>query len=122
MSIITVSAEDYQQLINDISIIRKRVDHLLDQNELPEELIKIKDNISEINKALSQFNKQPTLSEKWFDNQEVCLLLKISTRTLQSYRDNNVLPFSQIAGKIYYKAVDIEAHLEKHYVNIKSKK
>lgn len=55
------------------------------------------------------------LTDKWLDIQETCLLLKVSKRTLQSYRDNGILPFSQIGSKIYYKATDIEKHLEAHY-------
>ena len=55
------------------------------------------------------------LQDKWLDIQETCLLLKVSKRTLQSYRDNGVLPFSQIGSKIYYKATDIDKHLESHY-------
>lgn len=47
-------------------------------------------------------------SSKWMDNTEVCELLQISTRTLQSYRDKGVLPYSQIDRKCYYKTTDIE--------------
>lgn len=32
--------------------------------------------------------------QKWLDNQEVCEILNISKRTLQTYRDNGTLPFS----------------------------
>jgi len=46
--------------------------------------------------------------DKWLDNDEVCELLQISRRTLQSYRDNGVLPYSQIGRKCYYKVTDIE--------------
>lgn len=55
------------------------------------------------------------LGEKWLDNQDVCQLLYISKRTLQSYRDNNLLPYSQINNNIYYKASDIAKFLKKHY-------
>lgn len=47
-------------------------------------------------------------NEKWLDNKTVCELLHISPRTLQSYRDNRTLPYSQIGRKCYYKAEDIE--------------
>ncbi len=46
--------------------------------------------------------------DKWLDNDEVCELLQISRRTLQSYRDNGILPYSQIGRKCYYKVTDIE--------------
>jgi hypothetical protein len=45
---------------------------------------------------------------KWLDNQEVCLILNISKRTLQTYRDNGTLPYSQINHKMYYKPEDVE--------------
>lgn len=47
-------------------------------------------------------------NDNWLDNRQVCELLKISPRTLQTYRDNGVLPYSQIGHKCYYKATDIE--------------
>ena len=50
-------------------------------------------------------------TEKWMNNAEVCGLLQISQRTLQSYRDNGTLPYSQIGRKCYYKTSDVEALL-----------
>lgn len=50
--------------------------------------------------------------EDWLDNQDVCLMLNISPRTLQSYRDTGKISFSQINHKIYYKPVDIEKLLK----------
>ena len=47
-------------------------------------------------------------NEQWISNTEVCELLKISHRTLQSYRDNGTLPYSQIGRKCYYKVSDVE--------------
>lgn len=46
--------------------------------------------------------------EQWLGNDDVCSLLQISPRTLQSYRDNGILPYSQIGRKCYYKVSDIE--------------
>lgn len=45
---------------------------------------------------------------EWLDNQDVCLLLKISLRTLQTLRDNKTLAYTQISHKIYYKPEDVE--------------
>jgi hypothetical protein len=68
-------------------------------------------------KAIVVSNQHLTpLTEIWLDISEACLLLKISKRTLQSYRDNQILSFSQIGGKIYFKASDIENLLNSHYV------
>lgn len=46
--------------------------------------------------------------EKWFGSDDVCKLLQISPRTLQSYRDNGILSYSQIGRKCYYRVSDIE--------------
>ena len=45
---------------------------------------------------------------RWLDNQDVCQILNISKRTLQTYRDNGTLAYSQINHKIYYKPEDVE--------------
>ena len=49
--------------------------------------------------------------DKWLDNCETCRLLNVSARTMQTYRDTGKLPYSQINGKIYYKASDVETFL-----------
>ena len=50
---------------------------------------------------------------RWLDNQDVCRLLNISKRTLQTYRDNGTLSFTQINHKIFYKPEDVEAVINK---------
>lgn len=44
---------------------------------------------------------------EWMDNQEACLLLGVSPRTLQTLRENGTLAYSQISHKIYYRPEDI---------------
>lgn len=48
---------------------------------------------------------------EWMDNQDVCMLLNISPRTLQTLRDNGTLAYSQINHKTYYKPQDVEKAL-----------
>jgi hypothetical protein len=48
---------------------------------------------------------------EWLDNQDVCMLLNISPRTLQALRDNGTLAYSQINHKTYYKPQDVEKAL-----------
>ena len=50
--------------------------------------------------------------EKWMDNEDVCVLLDISKRTLQTYRDSGKITFSQIEQKMYYKPQDVAAFVE----------
>ncbi len=76
------------------------------------------DKLNEIEKVVSEKEKG-SLNEKWLDNEDVCEILKISKRALQNYRGKGMLPFSQIGNKIYYKASDIEKHLENNYIHNK---
>lgn len=59
-------------------------------------------------KQINALCGQNRSNENWLDNKQVCELLKISPRTLQTYRDTGVLPYSQIGRKCYYKSTDIE--------------
>lgn len=63
-------------------------------------------------KEIEQLCESSPTINKWLDNQDVCLLLKISKRTLQYYRDNRIIPFSRIGNKCYYKISDVEKLLK----------
>ncbi len=41
--------------------------------------------------------------EKFLTNKDVCQMLHVSLRTLQDWRDNKIIPFIQIKGKILYR-------------------
>jgi hypothetical protein len=58
-------------------------------------------------KAMAGRGTDKRLGE-WLDNQDVCQILNISPRTLQTLRQNRTLAYSQIEHKIYYKPEDIE--------------
>ena len=87
MEVITIQSEAFQQLLNRL------------------------DNMESFFKHIA---KQQPLSEQWLDIEETCLLLKISKRTLQGYRDQGIITYSQIGGKIYVSASAIEEHLKNH--------
>ena len=53
--------------------------------------------------------------ELFLTGKEVCERLYISPRTLQNYRDRKIIPYTQFAGKILYKASDLERMLEENY-------
>jgi len=79
---------------------------------------RILERIDRVAQELQEYVKQTAnpMVEKWIDNADACRILKVSFRSLQNYRDNGVLPFSTIGGKIYYKASDIEAVLNHNYI------
>ena len=58
--------------------------------------------------------------EIYLSGQDVCEMLHISKRTLQQYRDDKILPFIQIGGKIIFKQKDILTALEQNYVTNKA--
>ena len=59
--------------------------------------------------------------EVYLSGEEVCSQLRLSTRTLQEYRNLETLPFYKIGGKILYKQSDIQTMLERHYNAIPKK-
>ena len=57
--------------------------------------------------AICQRHGEKTMGE-WMDNQDVCRMLNISPRTLQTLRDNGTLAYSQINHKTYYRPEDVQ--------------
>ena len=51
--------------------------------------------------------------EHYLTDRELSERLKISRRTLQDYRNNGILPYRQLGGKILYRESDIERVLQK---------
>ena len=66
-------------------------------------------------KEVAQTHKPLFDGEHFLTGKEVCERLYISPRTLQDYRDRRVLPYTQFAGKILYKASDLTKLLEENY-------
>jgi hypothetical protein len=78
-----------------------------------EMIIQLRNRIEEILK-----NYRPIMNgEIYLSGEDVCQLLHISKRTLQQYRDDKILPYIQIGGKIIYKETDILTILEQNYIS-----
>lgn len=92
-------------------------------NEIMQALLNLSGDIKELKAHLQQLRKSGSdkFQEEWIDGQDVMLALNISKRTLQTLRDGNILPYSRINGKFYYKVSDLEELLENNYSG-KSKK
>jgi hypothetical protein len=65
-------------------------------------------------KSLINTNEVFDKDEKLLDNQDLCLMLHISPRTLQRYRSEGSLPFLKYGQKIYYKAADVREFIYSH--------
>ncbi len=83
MEIVNIDAETFEKMLSKLESFAERMEHLY------------------------RLHGSREMSE-WLDNLDVCLLLKISPRTLQTLRDNGTLAFSRINHKIYYKPEDVE--------------
>ena len=83
----------------------------LDKETFEAYMERLLEQVERVVGALDKKDKKPQNylnGERLYNNQDVCLLLNISKRTLQSYRDSGKLAFSQINHKIYYKPADVE--------------
>lgn len=70
--------------------------------------------LASLEKLLSK--QQPSVfNDELLTDKEVAHLLKVSRRTLQDYRNNGILPYTQVGGKILYRTSDIERTLMKGY-------
>ena len=54
------------------------------------------------------------LEEDTMDNQDVCMLLHVSKRTLQRYRSDGLLPYRMHRHKTYYRRADVELFISTH--------
>jgi len=84
-----------------------------------EEIIQQQEMITQLRSRIKEIlkNYRPVMNgEIYLSGEDVCKLLHISKRTLQQYRDDNILPYIQIGGKIIYKESDILTVLEQNYV------
>jgi len=53
--------------------------------------------------------------EVLLDNQDLCLLLKVSKRTLQRFRSSGKLPYKRIGKKTYYLESDVHKFIQKGF-------
>ncbi len=85
-----------------------------------EAIIFTKDQFTDLMTKLDTIQNQISLKsegkkETFLDNQEFLLLLKISKRTAQTWRDEGKISFSQVGNKIYYKLSDVEKLMQENY-------
>ena len=82
-----------------------------------EQILQIYNRLKETLMRLESILKDntPTLNvHRYMNDSELANYLKVSRRTLQEYRNNGILPYYQIGGKILYRESDIEELLEKN--------
>jgi excisionase family DNA binding protein len=73
------------------------------------------DKLESIEKTIKR--DQINIQDPVLTTEQVMKYLNVSRRTLQSWRDNNVIRYSAVANKFFYRLSDINEMLEKHIIN-----
>lgn len=74
---------------------------------------RLKETLIALESALKE--KRSLLNgQRYMTDAELSQYLKLSRRTLQEYRNNGLVPYYQIGGKILYRESDIEELLERN--------
>ncbi|HSP83180.1 MAG TPA: helix-turn-helix domain-containing protein [Gillisia sp.] len=51
------------------------------------------------------------------DNADFIQLFKISAKTAQNWREEGLIDYAQVKGKIYYRLIDIKQFINRHRKN-----
>jgi len=91
MEVITIESQTFRELMAKINMIAKFV-----------ACIKAK------------ADEEP--ADNWVDNYEVCTFLKVSPKTLQRLRAANLITYSRIRGKVFYKISEVKRLMDKNII------
>lgn len=80
-----------------------------------EEWRNLHDTLEQIVDLITRRNADDSNSE-WIESDEARKLLGVSPKTWQNYRDQRLIPFSQIGRKIYVNRADLDSFLRKHRI------
>ena len=67
--------------------------------------------VNHLNRMVDNFER----AERFMTDKELCARLQLSRRTLQDYRNNGVIPYIQLGGKILYRESDVQKILMANY-------
>ena len=86
MDIVIIERKTFDLLLESLKALERKVDFLMEKSK---------------DRGLA----------KWMDSEDVCKALNLSKRSLQSLRDKDMLPCTQIGRKFYYKPTDVESFI-----------
>ena len=81
------------------------------KSEFQQIIEKLESILAMLNKLMEK--KDSSKPEKMLDNTDMCMLLGITKRTLQRYRQKGVVPYYMMKGKPYYKADEVQEALKR---------
>lgn len=97
----------------------------IENNEFSEWMQKLYAKLEELCKdirVLRNADKILPENDNLLDNQDLCLLFKVSIKTLQRYRAIGVLPYFTLSGKVYYRASDVRAFIKERFNAVTQRK
>ncbi len=116
MNVINIEATTFEAMMNRLPALRLAYSLSLGIARASTALLSLLrrfESFAERVESLCRENGDKSL-QTWLDTQEVCELLGVqSKRTIQSYRDSGLLPYSRIEHKIYYRPEDVQRMLER---------
>ena len=89
----------------------------LDKETFEAYMERLLEQVEKVVGALDKKDKKPQNylnGERLYDNQDICLLLNVSKRTLQRYRDNG-LKYHTILHKTYYREKDVHEFIRRYF-------
>ena len=119
---LSVNCEDILSLIHEIALTNLKNKQVMEtakdlnfgSDDMQVVLTALHDVVRRI-REVAETHKPLFGGEHFLTGKEVCERLYISPRTLQDYRDRKIIPYTQFAGKMLYKASDLEKLLEEYY-------
>lgn len=86
----------------------------IDQKYFESWMNRLVSHIDTVNKKIDRLSNSENIiaDEVLLDNQDLCLLLKVSKRTLQRFRSSGKLPYKRIGKKTYYLESDIHDFIQ----------
>ena len=84
---------EFQQIMDKLDVMEKKLDRMT----------RVKDAMD---------------GDKLLDNHDMCMLLGVTKRTLQRYRQLKKVIYYMIDGKTYYKSSEIQEFLKRHNSNL----
>ncbi|NDV97617.1 DNA-binding protein [Dysgonomonas sp. 521] len=80
-----------------------------------DKILAILEELSKLMKARNRLN-----GENIYDNQDLCVMLKLSKRSLQRLRSLGLLPYLQIGQKTFYLESDVMRYIQNQIDNRKN--
>ncbi|HBL77067.1 MAG: excisionase [Bacteroidetes bacterium GWF2_42_66] len=89
----------------------------IDQKYFESWMNRLVSHFESVNKKIDRLsNSENKINDEiLLDNQDLCLLLKVSKRTLQRLRSSGKLPYKRIGKKTYYLESDVHQFIQKGF-------